>query len=160
MRAGTEIFRDFGLNDAVVSRGSAGRTIDLTLSGDGKRLYRFSGDGIIVATPTGSTAYSLAAGGAIVEPSAENIIVTPICAHTLKVKSLVMPAGARVSVEIGELRDKAAFLSVDGADSAVLMQEDVITVTRSTYCAVLVRVLNKSFYDIISLKLGNSAREM
>ena len=85
----------------MVTKGAVARVIDLSVRGDGVHVYEFSGDGVILATPTGSTAYSMSAGGPIVEPTAENILVTPICAHSLQAKPLVMGRDRVVSVRIG-----------------------------------------------------------
>ena len=153
VRRGDELVcRDYALND-VVLRGD-NKVIDLTLFGDGQRISRFSGDGAVIATPTGSTAYSMAAGGPIVEPSAHNIIVTPICAHVLETKSFVLVSDRRVSVEIGHKNHNPAYMSVDGGEQVHIQSGDVVNVCKSERYTRLVRLSNRSFYKKVSEKLG------
>ncbi len=153
-RGGKTIFSDFALNDAVVAKGNVGRIIDLAVYCEDKQISVFSGDGLILATPTGSTAYSMSAGGPIVEPSAENLILTPICAHDLKAKSFVLSSGSEVTIKIWPLHGKTAFLSLDGTESIKLSGGDSIKITKSDHKTKLVRVLNRSFYEIVNQKLG------
>lgn len=152
-REGQVLYSDFALNDVVVS-GEA-RMIDLSIKGDGFNMMNFSGDGVVIATPTGSTAYSMSAGGPIVEPAAENIIVTPICAHTLKTKPFVLAPNRTVTIE-PQLRDKRAYISFDGGEPRKLQNGDLITVRRSQYEIQLAHVASRSFYEKISDKLGES----
>ena len=119
-------------------------------------IYSFSGDGIILATPTGSTAYSMSAGGPIVEPTAENVLVTPICAHSLQAKPLVMGRDRVVSVRMGKLSRKTAYLSVDGGRAFKLCGGDTVEVRRSRGVTRLVRLTDHSFYEIIDQKLGKA----
>ena len=157
VRRGREVlFRDLALNDAVVTKGAVARVIDLSVRGDGVHVYEFSGDGVILATPTGSTAYSMSAGGPIVEPTAENILVTPICAHSLQAKPLVMGRDLVVSVRIGRQARKTAYLSVDGGRAFRLSGGDVVEVRRSRRVTRLVRLMDHSFYEIIDQKLGRT----
>ena len=157
VRRGRDVlFRDLALNDAVVTKGAVARVIDLSVRGDGVHVYEFSGDGVILATPTGSTAYSMSAGGPIVEPTAENILVTPICAHSLQAKPLVMGRDRVVSVRIGRQARKTAYLSVDGGRAFRLSGGDVVEVRRSRRVTRLVRLMDHSFYEIINQKLGRT----
>lgn len=156
IRRGKDIVcRDLALNDAVITKGAVARVIDLDVSGDGVPIYDFSGDGVILSTPTGSTAYSMSAGGPIVEPTAENIIVTPICAHALHAKSLVLDRSRVVRVKIGRLSRKSAHLSVDGGRAFKLCSSDVVEVRRSKCVTQVVRLTQRSFYEIINQKLGS-----
>ncbi len=152
-RAGREIFSDTGLNDAVIS--GIVQNVTLTACGDGQRIFTFSGDGIIVSSPTGATAYSLAAGGPLVEPGAENIILTPICAHDLAARSFVLEPMRRVTVMPAELYGKRCVLSVDGRGIVDLRDGDIVEVTKSQYRTHLVRVGTKSFYETAFEKLGD-----
>ena len=111
---GRIIYRDLALNDAVVTKGAVARVIQTSVLLDGVEAMNFSGDGIIAATPTGSTAYSMSAGGPIVEPCADNFILTPICAHNLQPRSLIAAPSRKVEIQIGRVNRRNAFLSVDG----------------------------------------------
>ena len=152
VRGGKAVFSDFALNDVVV--GGIARVVDVSVFGDDRKISEFSGDGIVVATPTGSTAYSMAAGGPIVEPAAENIIITPICAHALIARSFVLAPDRKVSVQLGPLGKKSAYLSVDGEDSTALESGDILQIARSQRVTRLVHVSNRSFYEKVSEKLG------
>ena len=157
VRRGREtLYRDLALNDAVITKGAVARVIDLIVRGDGVHIYDYSGDGVILATPTGSTAYSMSAGGPIVEPTSENILVTPICAHSLHAKPLVMGRDRIVSVRIGKLSRKTAYLSVDGGRAFKLCGGDTVEVRRSKSVTRLVRLTDHSFYEIINQKLGRA----
>lgn len=152
LRAGREIFSDTGLNDAVIS--GIVQNVKLNTYGDEHRIFTFSGDGIIVSSPTGATAYSLAAGGPLVEPGAENIILTPICAHDLAARSFVLEPMRRVTVEPFDLYRKRCVLSVDGRGTVDLRDGDRVVVTKSRYRTLLVHVGPKSFYETAFEKLG------
>lgn len=157
VRRGRDVlYQDMALNDAVVTKGAVARVIDLAVCGDGVHIYDFSGDGVILSTPTGSTAYSMSAGGPIVEPTAENIITTPICAHALHAKSLVLDKDRVVTVKIGRLSRKTAHLSVDGGRAFKLCGGDVVEVKRSHSITRVVRLTQRSFYEIINQKLGKA----
>ncbi|MCI2107001.1 MAG: NAD(+)/NADH kinase [Intestinimonas sp.] len=155
VRRGREtIYRDMALNDAVVTKGAVARVIDLAICGDREHIYDFAGDGVVLATPTGSTAYSLSAGGPIVEPTAINIIVTPICAHAFHARPLVLDGRRLVSVRIGRLARKTAYLSVDGGRAVKLCSGDEVEVRCSSKITRLVRLSERSFYEMIDQKLG------
>ena len=155
VRRGKDIvYRDLALNDAVITKGAVARVIDLNVCGDGIPIYAFSGDGVILSTPTGSTAYSMSAGGPIVEPTAENVIVTPICAHALHAKSLVLDRSRVVQVKIGRMSRKSAHLSVDGGRAFRLSSNDLVEVQRSKSITRVVRLTHRSFYEIMNQKLG------
>jgi len=153
IRAGREMFSDTGLNDAVIS--GVVQNIKLSTYGDDQRIFTFSGDGIIVSSPTGATAYSLAAGGPLVEPGAENILLTPICAHDLAARSFVLEPMRRVTVTPQELYGKRCVLSVDGRGTVDLRDGDTVVVTKSRYRTLLVHVGPKSFYETAFEKLGD-----
>jgi NAD+ kinase len=153
VRGGRVIFSDSALNDAVI-RGVVS-TLRLMAFGDGIQITAFSGDGIIVATPTGSTAYSMAAGGPLVEPTASNIILTPICAHNLAARSFVLAPERQLCVRSCNLTGKRAGLSVDGNDPVDLQDGDELRVRRSVFETLLAHVSDKSFYDIAYEKLGD-----
>lgn len=156
VRDGREIFSDIALNDAVVTKGAVARVVDLSVYGDKVLISDFAGDGVILSTPTGSTAYSMAAGGPIVEPTAENIIFTPICAHALHAKSFVLDSQRLVSVQLSKNGRKTAFLSVDGGKAVRLLGGDRVEITRSNHQTRLVKLTGRSFYEILSHKLGKA----
>jgi len=157
LRDGKRVYSAVALNDAVISKGVAARVIDMTVLADGNLVSHFSGDGMVVCTPTGSTAYSMSAGGPLVEPEAENMIVTPICAHSLQAKSFVLSPGRRVTVRIEELVERSAYLSVDGGAAKKLRAGDCVAVSRSRYKLRLIEADHRSFYNKVYLKL-NTAR--
>jgi NAD+ kinase len=150
------LFQDTALNDAVVTKGAVARVIELAVFGDGGLISEFSGDGVIICTPTGSTAYSMSAGGPIAEPTSENLIVTPICAHALHARALVLDRDRVVAAHIRRQSRKTAYLSVDGGKAFKLYAGDTVEVTRAATYTNLVRVTERSFYDIINQKLGRS----
>jgi len=149
------IFEDYCLND-IVFRGTGQAAIGISVSGNGRRIYDFQGDGIIAATPTGSTAYSLSAGGPIVEPTAENIILTPLCAHVLAVKPFVLTAGSVIEIAGQCVDGKTRGISVDGSELIVLGDDDHVRIRKSGYQTFLAHVGYKGFYDIVYEKLGDS----
>jgi len=155
-RDGKIICRDFALNDIVIKGDN--KVIDMTIYGDNERITHFSGDGTILATPTGSTAYSMSAGGPLVDPCAKNIIITPICAHVLEAKSFVLVSGRIVTVEIDHNKNVPAYISVDGGDHISIQSGDIIKVTKSERYTQLVRLTDRSFYHRISSKLVSQMR--
>ena len=153
-REGRRVFREDALNDAVITKGSVARVLDLDVTGDRVTISSFSGDGVVVATPTGSTAYSLAAGGPIVEPTAENVIVSPICAHSIHAKPFVLDSGRVVGVRVTPGCRKTGWLSVDGGKAFKIQPGDWVECRRSQQVTRLVRLTGRSFYERIHLKLG------
>jgi NAD+ kinase len=141
------------LNDAVLSRGSLGRTVDIEARVDGSFLAVFKADGVILATPTGSTAYSLSAGGPIVHPSVPVLVLAPICPHTLSVRPLVVDDGARLELQLRSPREQL-LLTLDGQEAVELTGEETVEITRSTHVACLVRSPALGFYDLLRTKLG------
>lgn len=151
VRGGELVFSDCALNDVVMH--GYGDCIYLTARCDGDTVTSFSGDGIILSTPTGSTGYSMSAGGPIVEPDAKNIILSPICAHSMGARSFVLAPERHVTVTPGHLRGRKAFVSVDGNAGVTLLAEDVLSVRQSRHCTLMVHFRRKSFYDIAYEKL-------
>lgn len=141
------------LNDAVLSRGSLGRVIDIETHVDGKFLALFKADGVIIATPTGSTAYSLAAGGPLVHPSVRVVILSPICPHKLSVRPIVIDDGSVLEFRLRTAGEEL-LLTLDGQQTVRLGVEDTVAVTRSPHVACLVRSPQLGFYDLLRTKLG------
>ncbi len=146
------LFHDICLNDAVITKGAIARIVHLAVKCDGVQAMECGGDGVIVATPTGSTAYSLSAGGPIVEPEAKNIIITPICSHEVGSRSIVASDSRVVTVEIVQNARRNAYVSVDGGRAFRLNMGDVVTVKKSHLETRLVRLKDRSFYDVVNGK--------
>ena len=146
------IFHDIALNDVVVTKGAVARIVHLNVKCDGVDAMECGGDGIIIATPTGSTAYSLSAGGPIVEPDARNILITPICAHDVGSRSIVASEKRVISVSMVRNARRNAYLSVDGGKALRLNMGDVATIKTSKLETRLVRLQDRSFYDIVNAK--------
>ena len=144
-RGGETILRDTALNDVVIH--GYGECIRPTAWSDGKKMFSFSGDGLIAATPTGSTGYSMSAGGPIVEPDARAILLTPICAHTLSAKPFVLSPERTVTILTEKLTGRRAYLAVDGYNVADLESGDKLTVTCSEHAVRMVELGNRSFYQ-------------
>lgn len=146
------LFHDIGLNDVVVTKGTVARIVHLEVKCDGVQAMECGGDGVIVATPTGSTAYSISAGGPIVEPEAKNIIITPICPHDVASRCIVASDKRVVTVEMVRNARRNAYLSVDGGKAVRLNMGDVATIKKSDLETKLVRLMDRSFYDVVSAK--------
>ncbi len=151
---GREIFSDLALNDAAITKGAVARGVELNVYADRDQISSIAGDGVVVSTPTGSTAYSLSAGGPVVEPTAENLIITPLCAYGLQNKSFVLSKSRVVEVRMSRQARKTAYLSVDGGRAVRLSAGDVIRVKEAAHGIQLVRLTERSFYQILLSKLG------
>ena len=152
LRDGEIVFSNYALND--VSLHGIVQTIHMTARGDDRKILEFSGDGVVISSPTGSTAYSMSAGGPIVEPTAENLILTPICAHALIARSFVLAPDRVVTVQVSNLRCKA-FISADGGYFDIL-DGDILRVRKAAHQALIAHVGEKAFYDIVFEKLGEA----
>ena len=146
------LFHDLCLNDVAVTKGAIARIVHLAVKCDGIQAMECGGDGVIIATPTGSTAYSLSAGGPIVEPEAKNILITPICAHEVGSRCIVASDKRTVTVEMIQNARRNAYLSVDGGKAVRLNMGDVATIRKSHLETKLVRLKERSFYDVVSAK--------
>ncbi len=152
-RGGEVVFSDTGLNEAVIS--GVLQNVRLAALGDGEPILEFSGDGIIVSSPPGSTAYSMSAGGPLVEPGAETIILTPICAHMLAARSFVLTPERIVTVVPSDLgTERRCMLSVDGRGLHELHDGDQVVVRRSAHKLLVADLGTKSFYETAYEKLG------
>ena len=151
IRDGKAVYTDYALNDAVVH--GYGDCVKISAWCDGERMTSFSGDGVIISTATGSTGYSMSAGGPIVEPEADAMILSPICAHTMSSRSFVLGPGRRISVKAEKLHGRKAYLSVDGNPVLDLSNGDMLLAERSEHCTLMVDMGRKSFYELAFEKL-------
>ena len=147
--------RYYALNDAVVHKGGFARIAAFRVRVGGELAGAYAADGVVVATPTGSTAYSLSAGGPILEPSVQALVVTPICPHTMAVRPLVVPAETEVTVEVVGRSDEF-ILTIDGQVGGPLAMGDRVVVRPARDPVRLVRLPDASFYETLRLKLTRS----
>jgi NAD+ kinase len=152
MRQGKPFHCARALNDAVLNKAALARIIDLELRVNGEFVCNYKADGLIVATPTGSTAYSLSAGGPIMYPIASAFVITPICPHTLTNRPLVIPDSAKI--EIGFAGGEAPiYLTLDGQVGVEICAEDVVTLNAATQRLRLVRPQKKTYFSVLRDKL-------
>lgn len=140
------------LNDAVIAKSALSRIIELTLKADGGLVTTYRSDGLIISTPTGSTAYNLSAGGPIVNPLLPAVLLTPICPHTFSLRPIVVPDQSRIEVTL-ETQEAEVYLTLDGQEGTTLKYLDTVRLTRAARGASLVRVSGRSFYDHLRGKL-------
>ena len=152
-RGAVEVASFTGLNDAVVSTMGISRMIRLKVQLSDTPVGRYRADGVIVATPTGSTAYSMAAGGPIVYPEMEAFILTPICPFTLGNRPTVVPASERLEIEVEGSQKTGVALTVDGQETVPLQTGDRVVVTRAAHKALIVRSRRRGFYEVLRTKL-------
>jgi NAD+ kinase len=153
-REGGEIASFLGLNDAVLSTKGISRMIRLKVYLSDMYVGRYRADGVIVATPTGSTAYSMAAGGPILHPEMEAFILTPICPFTLSNRPTVVPASESLRVEVEERQKAEIALTIDGQETFLLHPLDSVHVGRAPRKALIVRSDKRSFYEVLRTKLN------
>jgi len=144
-------FRAF--NDAVITKSALARIIELTLRVDDLVVANFRSDGLIISTPTGSTAYNLSAGGPILDPRLPVAVLTPICPHALSLRPIVVPDSTRIEVTLESDRGDKVYVTLDGQEGTQLGPGDVVRVTRSPRSIHLVKVSGRSFYDNLRAKL-------
>lgn len=143
------------LNDIVIRRDIPSHILESSVDVDGKFVANYRGDGVIIATPTGSTAYSLSAGGPVVHPDVDALLVTPLCAHTLNIRPLIIPPDSRVTLRVieGHHPDHSVFLFADGRAGCPLTPQQTVTVSRAAFRARFVRLWPGTFYDRLRQKL-------
>ena len=141
------------LNDVVINRGNLSRMIELETAVDAEYLTTYKGDGLIISTPTGSTAYSLSAGGPIVFPEKDLIIINPICPHTLTNRPIIFPEDANLEITLWS-KERGATLTLDGQESYSLSSGDVVTIKKSKFVTKLVLSPHRSYWEILRSKLG------
>jgi len=152
VRGGAVIDRQSVLNEAVINKGTLARMIDLQLTIDADLVCRYTADGLIVATPTGSTAYSLSAGGPIVHPTVECWLITPICPHTLTDRPLVVRDSSCIEIDLSE-GTESVFLTLDGQTGIPMQAGDKVRLKRAAERLKLIQPPNKSYFEILRSKL-------
>ena len=152
---GQRLLHETALNDAVVTKGAIARVVQVSVYCDNVEATSFSGDGVIIATPTGSTAYSLSAGGPVVDPAANLIAVTPICPHTLLRGSVILSPETGITVT-GRTRDEQTDIRVttDGKNGTLVSCDSEIKIKKSEYTAKIVKIGTNRFFDILETKLN------
>ena len=150
-RGGDALAHHFALNDVVVNKSAISRLVDFDLLIDGVFVFNYKADGVIIATPTGSTAYSLAAGGPVMMPLVESFVVTPVCPHSLTHRPLVVTDKAQIELRV-ETGAEEAFLSIDGQIGVPVKQGDRVLCRRAEHTVRLMRV-RRTFFDVLRNKL-------
>lgn len=147
------------VNDIVMGPKAISRIVTVNAYIQNERLFTYRGDGIITSTPTGSTAYSLSAGGPIVDPRVDLLLLTPVCAHSLTVRPLIIPPNLEVGIDVATRGKEEVVLTVDGQQSYALGEGDRVYITRAKKRLRLIRLEEKDFYSLLQEKLGWSIRE-
>jgi len=153
IEGGSRSITGYAINDAVVARGFASSLVDLALYCDGKYLDSLRGDGVIFATPTGSTAYSMSAGGPIVDPVLDAILMTPICSHQLTTRPLLFSASKTLSVKCNRPEEQRLFLSLDGGVPMPLEENEFVTVHKAPRAARFINFGEREFFEVFSEKI-------
>lgn len=141
------------INDIVVSRAASSRLIDVNLWVDQQFVDDYKADGMIVATPTGSTAYAMSAGGPILDPAMNSFVVTPICPHKLYAKTVVVPGTKEITMTISNENPRPAAVNYDGQGNVIFSEGDILTLTRSDYIVRLIKINGDRFYSVLHNKL-------
>ena len=152
LRGGQPAERQCALNDAVANKAALSRMLDFDVHVDGNHVGRYRADGLVVATPTGSTAYSLAAGGPIIDPDLNAFVITPICPHMLTNRPLVVPDTARIDLDF-TAADEPVYITLDGQIGFQLKPQDHVTITKSKSRVALVRPPSKTYFEVLRSKL-------
>jgi len=152
IRRGERIAEFTVLNDAVINKGALARIIDLETTINGEYLSTFRSDGLIISTPTGSTAYNLSAGGPIVYPSLHTIIITPICPHTLTIRPIIIPDDVKIRATL-KSRSEEVLLTLDGQQGFTLEFEDVLEVGKAEGRILLIKSPYRHYFQLLREKL-------
>ena len=152
----------YAMNDAVISRGSLSRLIDIdvSLAEDRGYICSYRADGLIVSTPTGSSAYSLAAGGPVVEPTMKCIVMTPVCSHSLFARPVVFSHKSQLAVSASCDDNTQVYLTLDGAKTLTIARSDMIYITSSKIETKLIKFKDKSFYKVLNDKFTEKGRQL
>lgn len=148
----------FALNDAVISNGSVARIVDIELYEGGEMVSAYRADGMIIATPTGSTAYSMSAGGPVIDPHLSCLVVTPVCPHSLTTRPLLFRDDVTLEIKNVCQREKMLYLTVDGRINFEIFRGDTVRVTRSQMTTKLIRIRKGGFYNRLQQKMNYEGR--
>jgi len=151
-RLGETVEQGEVLNDVVISKGTLARMIELKIAIQGRFVTNLRGDGLILSSPTGSTAYSLSAGGPIIDPAVQSLILTPICPHTLTHRPLIVPGNAKIDVTLTS-KDDGAMATLDGQVGVAISQGDSVVIQTSDHRTRLIRFPESNYYDVLREKL-------
>jgi len=151
-RHGETVAQGVVLNDVVISKGTLARMIELKIAIQGRFVTNLRGDGLIVSSPTGSTAYSLSAGGPVIDPAVQSLILTPICPHTLTHRPLIVPGNAEIEVTLTS-KDDGAMATLDGQVGVAITQGDTVVIQTSEHRTRLIRFPESNYYDVLREKL-------
>jgi len=153
IRDNAELIRFQVLNDVVINKSTLARIIDLDVTINGQFLTTFRADGLIISTPTGSTAYNLSAGGPILYPTSESFVLTPICPFTLTNRPIIVPDSAVMDIKLGKASEETVILTFDGQVGFDLHHEDVVTIRKSSEKIILFKSPDHSYFEILRTKL-------
>jgi NAD+ kinase len=155
-REGNIKYSSYALNDAVISNGSVSKIINLELYAEESLVTTYRADGLIISTPTGSTAYAMSAGGSIADPKVRCMLVTPICPHSFIARQLIFSDETNIKVKNVSVRERSLMLTLDGKTNCEVFRDEIIKITKSNLTVQLVRVKDCSFYDILNQKMKNN----
>ncbi len=158
IRNGKELSKFHSLNDIFISRGAFSRILHASITVDGCELDKFVADGVVVSTPTGSTGYSLSAGGPIIAPEVEAMLVTAISPHNMSTRPIVIPANKVLCAKVEGCSESCAYLSADGRHGINLEENDVIEIKKSEYTTEFIKLRDADFYETVRNKLNQRGR--
>ena len=153
---GTSKFKSYALNDAVITNGSVSKLINLELYAEDNLVTKYRADGLIISTPTGSTAYAMSAGGSISDPKVQCTLITPICPHSFISRQLIFSDQTKIIIKNTSVREKHLVVTLDGKANCELYRDDVVIVSKSKLTVQLVRLKDCSFYDILNQKMNTN----
>ena len=145
----------YAMNEAVLSRGGLSRLVDVMVHADGGEVLSCRGDGVIIATPTGSTAYSLSAGGPVVDPAVDCLLLTPVCPHSLDSRPRIWPGGVTLTAQATAADGAPAYVTVDGEENIPLLPDNTVTIRRADVSVRLLQLQGDSFYERLRRKLSD-----
>ncbi|HEX3021073.1 MAG TPA: NAD(+)/NADH kinase [Lachnospiraceae bacterium] len=154
---GKEVFEDYALNDIVISRSGFSRIISVNIYVNDELIDTYLGDGVLISTPTGSTGYNLSAGGPVAAPDAKIMMITPICSHSLRQRSIIVSSDDKVVAQIGKSKKtqkEEAIATFDSRSGVDLKTGDIIEIKKANEITKLIKINSKSFYEILRSKLG------